>query len=350
MPPPATKGRTPRKLQMSDAAPDPNIDRADDYPNLWRIQRGKQTAKCMICSHSLAGTKWCVTCNNCNKRICSPCWEGKRINKYGEAIFEGSAQNDEGCWCRFPSKFDPAWQAASDARTARMQKLIAAEMQAKRVNMPAADSGDDTEIEQPVAKRLKIESVEPEDSPLPSDYRYEESSVRFDDPSREHKQSPAIDSVQEYTPEVAPKHHRRIRHLHNKTTVIIGAGVIGLAIARELAATTQSARTNHEIIVVEKRKGYAQEASQHCFGIIADHGVPKGYEGLLDLSLHCWNGLLDAKDQMYREQLQYQADGIVHVELPSGQEENATMAGAPGWYGARPEDVLSTYDTDVGKM
>ena len=353
MPPPATKGRTPRKLQMNDIAPDPNADRDEDYPNRWRIERGKQTAKCMFCSRSLAGTKWCVTCENCNKRMCSLCWEGKRFNKYGEELFEGRVQNEEGCWCRFPTKFDPAWLAVSDERTARMEKLLEAEMQARRAEMAAATVGseDDTDIEQPAPKRLKLESVEPEVVASPSGDRYEESAVRFEDPFRARKKSPAVDSVQQnLSPELSPKNHMRIKHLHDKTTVIIGAGVVGLAIARELAAATKITHTDHEIIVVEKRKSYAQEASQHCSGIIAEHGVPKGYEELLGLSLNSWRALLDAADNKYRSELQHLADGIIHVERPSGEEENAAMAEAPAWYAPGSQDALNTYDSDVGKM
>ena len=350
IPPPATKGRNSKKLQMNDAAPDPNADRDDDYPNRWRIERGKQTAKCMFCSYSLAGTKWCVTCENCNRRMCSPCWEGKRFNKYGEELFEGRAQNEQGCWCRFPSKFDPAWSDANEARIARMQPLMAAEMEARRAKMEAVNSEDETDNKQPVAKRLKLESVEPEEAALPSDDKYEESAVRFYDPFRAHQKSPAVDSVQQDKPDLSSTNGMRIRHLHNKTTVIIGAGVIGLAIARELAAATKINHTDHEIIVVDKRKSYAQGVSQHCFGIIAEHGVPEGYQDLVALSLNSWQELLGAEDVDLRKELQHQADGIIHVEHPTGQEENATTAEAPSWYEARTQDAVNTYDTDVGKM
>ena len=350
MPPPATTGRTPRKLQTNDAAPDPNADRDDDYPNRWRIERGKQTAKCMFCSRSLDGTKWCVTCKNCNKRMCSLCWEGKRFNKYGEEIFEGRVQNEEGCWCRFSTKFDPAWQGASDARIARMETLIAAEMEARRTQAVVVDSEDDTDIELPATKRLELETIEPKEVSSPSDDRYEESTVRTNEPFRARQKSPAVDSVQQHTPELSPKSNVRIHHLRNKTTVIIGAGVVGLAIARELAAATKVSHTNHEIIVVEKCKSYSQGASQQCFGIIAEHGVPKGYEHLLALSLESWRELLEDEDNNYGKELQHLADGIIHVERPSGQEENATTAGAPAWYKARSQDVLNTYDSDIGKM
>jgi hypothetical protein len=234
-----------------------------------------------------------------------------------------------------------------------MEKLMEGELQARREKMAAVGSEDDTDIEQPAPKRLKLESVESEVVAPPSDYTYEESAVRFKDPFRKRTTSPAVDSVQQHSfdsPEVSPKYDLRIQHLHNKTTVIIGAGVVGLAIARELAAATKSTHTKHEIIVVEKRESYAEETSQHCFGIIAEHGVPEGYEDLLALSLQSWNVLLDAADNKYRAQLRHQADGVIHVERLTRDEENAAVARAPGWYEPRSQEVLNTYHSDIGKM
>ena len=40
MPPPASKGRA-GKNQVADIAPDPNANRADDYPNEWKIEHNK---------------------------------------------------------------------------------------------------------------------------------------------------------------------------------------------------------------------------------------------------------------------------------------------------------------------
>lgn len=358
MPPPATKGRTPKK-QSDESAPDPNADRADDYPNQWRVERGKQTAKCMFCSHSLAGTKWCVVCENCNRRMCSPCWKGERVNQYGEAIFEGKAQNDEGCWCRFPNKFDPAWESVNVARAARMAEYIAkrnaevdADIESMRVGAASADPEDDIDTDQPVAKRVKRESAESEGFGLANDFSWlrEDTGASLNGKGKAREQSPAVDSVQQRTPEASAGQPQRIKHLHNKTTVIIGAGVIGLAIARELAAITKGSNTKHEIIVVEKRNSYAQEASQHCAGIIAGNNVPEGYEPLFDLSLNCWRGLLDSEENRYHKELKYQPNGVIHVKRSTGHEESTAMARPPTWYDARPQDTLDTHNSDIGKM
>lgn len=348
MPPPATKARTPKKQQSTDTAPDPNANRADDYPNRWRIERGKQTAKCMFCSHRLAGTQWCVACENCNRRMCSPCWEGHRTNRYGEAIFEGRVQNEEGCWCRFPGKFDPKWQPENDARTARMRVLMAAEQQANNIDLR---SEDDTEIEEPVAKRQKVGDNGSVDLAMANDYSLlkRDTAAESYERSTVYKESPATDSVQQHTPATSPARNQRIKHLHNKTTVIVGAGVIGLAIARELASVAKGHDTNHKIIVVEKYRSYAGEASHHCAGLITKHGVPKGYEDLLKLSLDSWRQMLDFDE--IREKLHYKPHGVFHVKTKtSEQKEGSAEILSPSWYEVRSQDALKEYGSDIGKM
>jgi hypothetical protein len=385
MPPPATKGRTSKKNQPKVIAPDPNANRPVDYPNRWRIEWGKQTAKCMFCGWSQKGTKWCVMCNTCNRRMCSPCWEGNRLNKYGEEIFEGRLQNEEGCWCRFPSKFDSKYMPAVEERSARVRKLIQEEAQARKseeayakskdggkvaelVVKPArsmtetmvkarireradASSEDDADMAEIVAKRQKIELDSSEHHLASTD---DNNTVVYSDSDKGHdgtppgrKQSPTVDSVHQMSLEVPRENNQRIKHLHNKTTVIIGAGVIGLAIARELAAAT-SPHTKHTVIVVEKRRTYAEEASAHCAGLITRHSVPEEYERLLHLSLSSWRDLLD--DETCAA-LHYNPDGVVHVrEKSKEKEEDSATIEAPAWYNLRPEDTLERYGSDVGKM
>lgn len=342
MPPPATKGRAP------DTAPDPNADRADDYPNKWRIERGKQTAKCMICSHSLAMTKWCVVCENCNKRICSPCWEGTRVNRYDEAYFESKAQNDEGCWCRFSTKFDPRWQPAFDARAARMKVLIAAEAEAEadRARASEMDSSDMYTTDQPLPKRPKFEWDDSRDVAPAQSYivSYERGTPLPQEP-------PAVDSVQQYTPEESPTRRQKITHLDRKTTVIIGAGIIGLTIAVELATLARDTGTNHEIIVVEKRGGYAEEASQQCAGLLHRKGVPAGYEDLLKLSLKSWAKFLKDGHHLLAREIRYKPGAVVHVESKSrASGNNGTAVAPPSWYDAESHDSFMSHDGDIGKM
>jgi hypothetical protein len=347
MPPPASKGRADRH-RAADIAPDPNANRADDYPNEWKIEHNKQTAKCMICGNSQAGTKWCVTCTSCSKRMCSPCWKGERYNSYGEAIFEGKAQNDEGCWCRFPSKTDQSYQPKFEARNQRTKAAIAAE---KAADAQDAQEGG-SKYEMPAAKRQKLEHLSEEEGDQPTRGRRSDYPQVLQSPDdwEPRRRSSAEDSVQQDSITALPRETRsnlKEKHVHHKRTIVVGAGVVGLWIARELAARTHNTSTHHDILVIEKRATYGLEASNHCAGLITKHGVPEVYGPLLGLSLKCWNEQLANED--FRKRIYYVPNSIVHVEANLEGRSDHT-ANPPSWYNVQPEDVFKTYGSDVGKM
>jgi glycine/D-amino acid oxidase-like deaminating enzyme len=154
--------------------------------------------------------------------------------------------------------------------------------------------------------------------------------------------------AQQYAPEPSPLRRHRIRHLDEKTTIIIGAGVVGLAIARELAAEAFRTETAHTIIVVEKNISYATETSHHCAGIIAKHGVPKEYKPLLDLSLESWHTLLNSDHGKIRKDLRYLPHGVLHAKPKYTEQQESHEV--PTWYNLRPQDVLKAYNSDIGKM
>jgi hypothetical protein len=344
MPLPTSKGRAVRN-RVVDIAPDPNANRAADYPNEWKIEHNKQTAKCMVCGNSQAGTKWCVSCTNCSKRMCSPCWKGERYNNYGEAIFEGKAQNDEGCWCRFPNKTDPSYQPAFEARNQRTKAAIAAE---KAVQ--AQDGGP--KYEMPAAKRQKLDLLDVEEAEQPTRGRRSDYPQVLQSPDdwNARRRSSAEDSVQQDGTTALPRETRsnlKERHVHHKRTIVVGAGVVGLSIARELAARTYNTATNHQILVVEKRAWYGQEASGHCAGLITKHGVPEVYGPLLELSLKCWAEQLANKS--FRDNIQYVPNSILHVKSKAEGRSDHT-ANPPAWYNVQPEDVFKSYGGDMGKM
>lgn len=337
---------TGRKGKSQITAPDPNAGRADDYPNEWRIEFNKQTAKCMICARPLAGTKWCVVCVKCNKRICVLCWNGERFNKYEEKIFEGEVQNQEGCWCRFPANYDPNWQAASDARTERMQKLIAEEQRKEALERE----------QEPVAKKPRLQYDDREESPTSRLVRPQDATRQNESGSKPRaglQANPSGKDTLSTTQNLQAEQSRKdsqipaVKQLQNKTTVVVGAGVIGLSIARELACHAYYSGTEHEIIVVESRDGYAELASHDCAGLITKHGVPKAFKPLLDASLNAWEQLL-AEDEI-REKVQFQPHGAVHVKQKS-ESKSPQIAAPPSWVSDRPEDIYIAYERDVGKM
>lgn len=296
--------------------PDPNADREAGYPNLWNIEHNKQTAKCNFCNHRLAGTKWCIACDKCRRRMCSSCWTGDRYNRYGEQIFEGSVQNKEGCWCRFPTKTNPAYKRQIDERSARMQTMIADGFK------PETKTGD----EEPPVKRRRIEQdADPED----------------EEPAEAHQKTSQAPGA----PFLGTNANK---HFHETTTVVVGAGVVGLFIARELAATLQNERvTSHKVIVVEQQEWYGEGASAHCAGLLTKHGVPKEYGPLLDLSLERWHSSELLQRPKVKEYIRYVPDGVMHVKAKMVHDGSTK---GPSWYKSRTADTFRKNPNDVGKI
>nr|OQO19828.1 hypothetical protein B0A51_13518 [Rachicladosporium sp. CCFEE 5018] len=85
-----------------------------------------------------------------------------------------------------------------------------------------------------------------------------------------------------------------IHPLTGKTTIIVGAGIVGMSIALELALRVKQAGVNHRIIIVEARESYAQLASGSCAGIIHASKMPKRFKSLSKLSQQYWSGLIES--------------------------------------------------------
>lgn len=230
-----------------------------------------------------------------------------------------------------------------------MKVLIKEEAETNRVEPSEMDSAEVYTTEQPVPKRPKFEWDDSRDvaDVAPTQFY----NVSYERGTPIHRDPPAVDSAQQYTPESSPTRRQKIAHLDRKTTVIIGAGIVGLTIAVELATVARDTGTNHEIIVVEKRGGYAEEASHQCAGLIYRKGVPAGYEDLLKLSLRSWTKFLREGHHLLHREIRYKPGAVVHVESDlTARRDNGTAVEPPSWYDAEFQDAFTSHDTDIGKM
>lgn len=255
------------------------------------------------------------------------------MNRYGEEFFEGKAQNDEGCWCRFPGGSDPKYVPAFEARTQRVKKFIDEEKKQQghdlrdAVQRPAKKPRLDNEGDEETMRGASASSSEA--TPPPHD-----PFVRK--PLSQHQRNKKI-----------PRKDSQFPHLEGKTTIIVGAGIIGLTIARELAAAVTAGGTDHKIIVVEARDSYAELASHECAGVITGHGLPEGYGGLLGNSLDTWRQLLSSEHNS--QMLRSSPDGVVHAKAGSeDREKHPEMR--PSWYVGHDPDTFDEHASDVGKM
>lgn len=121
---------------------------------------------------------------------------------------------------------------------------------------------------------------------------------------------------QQSQPKVAkapePEHH-----LAHTTTIVIGAGLVGLFIARELAMRVkqEKATLDHQVVIVEARPGHTQCGSYQCAGLINSSNMPSAKFGTLhDLSQSCWKDLLAIEGM--RDRLRYNSRLLAESHFP----------------------------------
>lgn len=80
-------------------------------------------------------------------------------------------------------------------------------------------------------------------------------------------------------------------HLVDGHTVIIGAGIVGLLTARELATQAEECGMNHKITVVDIRRDICELASGKSAGILTSRGMPHACHTVSDFARQAWEEL-----------------------------------------------------------
>ena len=125
-------------------------------------------------------------------------------------------------------------------------------------------------------------------------------------------------------------------------TIVVGAGIIGMAIALELA------RSGRVVHVLERESGWAPEASGAGAGMLAPQHEADGPGPFLDLSLRAveiWREMADWLKERTTIDPGYRADGFLHLAL-SG-DEFATYTRRAEWQAGMglPVEVLDPGQT-----
>lgn len=118
--------------------------------------------------------------------------------------------------------------------------------------------------------------------------------------------------------------------------VVVGGGVIGLAVARELASRNAS-------VMLLERSSPGREASWAAAGMLSPLGEAADMPHLRELaeaSLDLWPGFAGAIQADTGVDLEYRTDGALHVALDeSGERTLASLRERAGAVGARPVDA-----------
>ncbi|KAK8195914.1 hypothetical protein M8818_007065 [Zalaria obscura] len=111
-------------------------------------------------------------------------------------------------------------------------------------------------------------------------------------PDVSHKRKAAMTSMMTPMPKRAK---RDSSPLKSRKTIIVGGGMIGLALARELAISAKAKRSRNEITVIEIGSTVFALASGNNAGIISTEDLPTQLHNMGELSCDAWLEMLNSK-------------------------------------------------------
>jgi hypothetical protein len=281
------------------------IELSDDLLEKWEVNTKIKTCKCEPCSERVR--KWSVKCKECGRHLCSECLSSDS----DRGTFEKKKAHDElynGCWHRFSSNMNPEFahlkrdppKRLEEEQRARESKRKAAETKAAKAAKAAEEEEALKQSRQPsfdgsTASPASTTKADPDDDYKPS----ASTSVRLgskrkrtttDDPAPVFK-IPKYTTGESRIAEPSGEQQALefdLARLDGGRTVIVGAGFIGLAVARQLAFEARKMKVDHQITVIEARSGYCGLASQYCNGFLSAAGVPGNWMPLVELSSEEW--------------------------------------------------------------
>ncbi|KAI6805214.1 hypothetical protein KC327_g7438 [Hortaea werneckii] len=357
--------------------------------NDWRKNTKIKTAKCAICGYRVSDWSW--VCSKFSCHVCSDCIE-KDPSTRGEGGLRGALY-----WYQYNYLARDWLKVVCGCRYSTRQAPYIKEkfMQHRWECLPPIkndelEAGKEQKRKQAEKKRLQEEHLsEDEDDSMPDDSNetgaYHIPDHEFEgfssaqptiSGSRQKRAQPIAPTYQEpETPEEAdiesssastssidlnprpsnilpdpfvdtmkPPTTASYSHLRGGSTIIVGAGIVGLNIARELAIQTEQAGIRHAITVIDIQEDVCCLASANCAGLLSIHGRPDSLQSLCDLSLEAWGDLSDIPG--FSESTKLRLDSVYTVARSDGKNRDAK----PSWYTGHGLESFEQDSTSIGKL
>ena len=385
----------PPDLLQDEPFGNPPSDRSDvssgDSPPVldnWVRDEKTKTCKCEPCGNRVRFWSW--KCNECGRHICSECSD-KDCEK---SDWEKAVAYDhlhEGCWHQYRGNMNKRfykWKPPPPKRTDEEQRALESKglatsrkrsrTQSKRkasIPQEEDDAGSllsgDTAPEDPEGE---YQDQQPENVSVRSQskitatkrkvYVEEDTETEIaDDRQRnyplrlktdavstlfKHKALSANTSSAEIvalsTPHPVSESSIQVPHLEGASTLIVGAGIIGLFIARELALATQRANIEHHITVVEVRESYCALASGNCNGFLTTSNMSEQWARIADMAKKSWQEIISSAEN--RRSLRFSANTLFELSETGAVNQDRT----PSWLQGKSElSLLEDFDA-LGRM
>ncbi|KAI6856798.1 hypothetical protein KC343_g8078 [Hortaea werneckii] len=358
--------------------------------NDWRKNTKIKTAKCAICGYRVSDWSW--VCSKFSCHVCSDCIE-KDPSTRGEGGLRGALYWYQYnylardwlkavCGCRYSTRQAPyikekfmqhRWECLppiknDELEAGKEQKRKQAEkkrLQQEHLSEDEEDSMPDDSNEagnnhipdhefdgsaspRPTitgSRHKRAQSVAPtyQEPETPEEADIESSSASTSSIDLNPRPSnilpdPFVDTIK------PPTTTTSYSHLRGGSTIIVGAGIVGLNIARELAMQTEQAGVRHAITVIDIQEDVCCLASANCAGLLSIHGRPHPLQSLCDLSLESWGDLSDIPG--FRESTKLQLDSVYTVARSDAKNRDAK----PSWYTGHDLESFEQDSTSIGKL
>lgn len=142
------------------------------------------------------------------------------------------------------------------------------------------------------------------------------------------------------------KKAKKTSRLEGGQTVIIGAGIVGLFTAYELASRCEQDGIRHAITVVDIREEVASLASGLCAGFLTRRGMPKEQEWLSILK-EAQQGWQDALSVAGSNDIGFIGENTFFAGVTTGDDEGESM---PDWFKPRPTLHVSEDTESIGRI
>ncbi|KAK3705706.1 hypothetical protein LTR37_013149 [Vermiconidia calcicola] len=283
-------------------------------PSKWELNTKIKTCKCEACGERVK--HWSYKCIvKCGRHICSECLDPSSA----KSAYEKKQARDcvyNRCWCEhrsgLPPKFGrlkpPPPVRTEEERKARQIKSLAALNSASRQTVSIKRKAE--------VPRISVESP----SPGPA------GNETSDDSEGEY-QGPQS-GVTLIVKTAQRPGAKRAAHLAGESTVIIGAGFVGLFTARELALAARGANIEHRIVVVDIRSAHCELSSAQCNGILTTKGLPGSCPSVANAARQCWKEIVSSPE--VRQPLDFKTGAAFNVT--DATVDSATSGDrAPSW-------------------
>ena len=309
-------------------------------PNGWTKDEKTKTCKCEPCGDRVRF--WSYKCTECGRHVCSECLDSSsEKSNWAKSVAEDHINNS--CWHAYHGNMKPGFEVRKppphvrtvEERKAREAKGLSSFKKVPKPRLPSKQTPSVTKNESNTGSRSSTSAPTPSifdrdyEGPPTSEptiaavkvkrtgikrksYLEENSSSEISSDEEEFglekkkmKSNPIGQRVgslgNKKTGNQPTTTHRAARvvqfsncpqdvhvapafsHIDGASTVIVGAGIVGLFAARELGLEVQKANIKHNITVIDIKETYCTLASGHCAGFLTTTGAAEQWSPITDV-------------------------------------------------------------------